>query len=354
MKRIIILNLLFDRLENIDSAELFGIKSSDSAIISSLKKSEGLEKIGIFQSKMNQNKINTELILSKEGDLLLCYKNNLKIPVVVFNYKTGFNKRNEGIIDSSLLQDKTVFIVGLGSGGSVIALDLARAGVTNFIIVEPDIVSISNICRSSYDLFDVGEKKTQALFNKLLRINPCINVQLYSEDLLKMKMSKLKEVIHCSDLIIDATDSPKTNILINGLAYHHKPVLHPSAYDHGRGGEVFFTLPGGITPCFECVYKSILPQMTEVKRGEFDYSTDKSKPFPALGVDVKVIACRTTKLALTILMANQDNSIFEKIINPENNMLFIGNEKFWIFDESFQEVWAKTEINPECSCQTLL
>ena len=74
---------------------------------------------------------------------------------------------------------------------------------------------------------------------------------------------------------------------------------------------------------------------------------------PGLAVDINVVSCRAVKLALAILMSEQDDSMFDKITEPCCNMLFIGNEKYYIFDKPFQEIWAETEINPNCSCQTL-
>lgn len=276
---------------------------------------------------------------------------NIKVEKI--NYSTDFNERNKGLIDPSILQERTVTIIGLGSGGSAVAIALVRSGVTNLILIEFDTVEVSNLCRSVYDLFDVGRKKTEALVEKLLKINPCVNVQVYDEDVMKMDYEKLMGIITASDLIIEATDSAKTKLRINGFARKNTPVLYPAVYDSGTGGDIIFTLPG--FPCWECIVKSILPEMMEQKKSEWDYTNDKPKSMPGLLSDIQVVVARTVKLALALLTGDQEDSMLEKVIEPGCTLLLISNEKgCFASGQAFQEVWQETEINPKCSCQTLM
>jgi molybdopterin/thiamine biosynthesis adenylyltransferase len=273
----------------------------------------------------------------------------------IVNYSTDFGNRIQGIVDSSVLQGKTATVFGIGSGGAMTAEDLIRSGVGNLNIIDFDTVSASNICRSIYDLTDIGEKKTEALYKKLIRINPNANIKIYDEDILMMDSKTLRQIIKTSDIIIEATDNIKTKKYINGLAFNTTIALYPAVYDKGKGGDILFTVPGE-TPCFECVFMSIYEQMKDVKRSEWDYTSDGTKPISMSGLisDIKVVASRSVKLALAFLTGDQDNSFLEKVTEPGCSMLFIGNESgFSIFDKPFQEVWAETEINPECFCQTL-
>jgi len=270
----------------------------------------------------------------------------------IVNYATDFNSRNKGIIDTPALQTRAVLIVGLGSIGSSVAVCLLRSGVTRFHLIELDIVSVGNICRSEYDLLDIGQAKTDALSRKLSHINPSADIHLYNEDVLEMDSEILTEVIESSDLIIDATDSYRTKILINGMAYHTKPVIYSSVYDSGRGGDILFTLPG--LPCYECIFKPIIDDMKALKKGEWDYTSGKAKPMPALLADIQVIVARTVKIALGLLTADTELSFIESITEPGCSMLFVGNERdVHVMEKPFQEAWAETETNQECSCQTL-
>lgn len=310
--------------------------------------------MGVFSS--DESVLHDEpLLLRAVDNKLTCFserENGESLDVEVVNYSTDFQKRNKGIIDESVLQERTVTVIGLGSGGSAIALDLVRCGVTNMILIDFDEVSLSNLCRSVYDLHDVGKNKTDAIYQKLLRVNPCLNLELRKEDVFKMKREELLKVVEKSDLIIDATDSVKTKVLINGLAYSSTPVLYPSVYESGKGGDILFTLPG--FPCYECVFNSIIDEMKNNKKGDWDYTTGQAKPMPALISDIQVVVARSVKLALGILTGDREDSYIEKITETGCSILFISNERGGAgSDKSFDEFWSETKINPECSCQVL-
>ena len=265
-----------------------------------------------------------------------------------------FTARIKGIGSPKKLRTKIFTEIGLGSGGSAIALNMARCGMSKFNLFDFDVVETSNLCRSVYDVGDIGRKKTETIRNKILAINPEAEVKLFDVDVLRMPISDLEKVIDESDLIVEASDDVKTKILINGLACMKVPVLYPAVYDGGSASELLFTIPGK-TPCYQCVMSSIIPQMEQVKRGEVDYSTGRNKPMAALIADIQVIVARTTKLALAMLLANEKRELLEKVTVPDCSILFVGNEKdFFIFSQPFQEVWAQTEINPDCFCRQVL
>ena len=220
----------------------------------------------------------------------------------IINYSTDFGNRIQGVVDPSVLQGRTVTIIGLGSGGAVTAEDLVRSGVGNLNLVDFDTVSASNICRSIYDLTHIGEQKAEALSKKLIRINPDVNINIYDEDVLKMDIKTLRQIIKISDIVIEATDNIKSKKYISGLTINTTIALYPAVYDKGKGGDILFTVPG-VTPCFECVFKSIYEEMKDVKRSEWEYSSDGTKPVSMSGLisDIKVVASRSVKLALAFL-----------------------------------------------------
>jgi len=350
MKAIIFEDVI-KKISSAKESDIYGFKNNETIFICSHDEKSSLKKIGVYSNKPKENEEGLWLTI-KDGKPE-CFIGSENIPCEVINYKTDFQKRNHGIIDPSVLQERTVTIIGLGSGGSAIALDLARAGVEKFILIEHDTVELSNICRSAYDLADIGKKKTDALLEKMLRINPFLKVDVYSNNLFDIEKNTLQKIIDESDLIIDATDSVKTKQLINGIAYHEKPVIYPAVYSEGIGGDILFTIPG-LTPCYECVFSQIIPQMQELRRSEWDYATGTTKPMSSLISDIQVVVARTVKLALAILTADQPNSFIEKITEQDCSILFISNQKGTFFeDDTFSEFWGKTEINPHCSCQTL-
>ena len=348
--KVIILDKIVEELKSKDEAILYGIKAKDKAIITSLDDKQ-LDELGIFSKEDLEVKPGM-IKLAFPDNKLEAFLSNIKVDYEIINYRTDFNKRNHGIVDESVLQDRTVTIIGLGSGGSAIVLDLARCGVERFILVEHDSVEVSNLCRSVYDLADIGSKKLDAILPKLKRINPFIKVEAYPVDIFNIENKTLQAIIAKSDLIIDATDNFKTKLLINGLAYHQKPVIYPAVYSEGVGGDILYTIPD-ITPCYECVFSQIIPEMQELKKGDWDYTTGTSKPMASLIADIEIVVARTVKIALAILTGDQENSFIDKITEPDSSLLFISNQRGVFDDDPFTEFWGKTDINEECWCQTL-
>ncbi len=350
----IILKEVAEKLISLPEAELYGYVLGDTVFISSLEQKEENYLVGGYDND-NSGCEYRFVLLHNNGKFEALYDDGSEVEYIhatVVNYMTDFSSRNHGIIDPSVLQQRTVTIIGAGSGGSFIALALARSGVTNFKIIDFDIVDTANICRASYDVTDIGDYKVDALKEKLLCINPFIKIEAIKENILQMDKAKLEDLIQNSDLIIEATDNVKTKQLINGLAYARVPMLFPAVYDQGKGGDVLKVIPGG--PCYDCVFSSIFPEMKEAKKTEWDYTTGSTKPMSGLIADIHVVCARTVKLALAILTGDQDNSFLHKVTEENCSLLMISNESnCHILDKPFIEIWAETKIDEDCACRSL-
>lgn len=68
--------------------------------------------------------------------------------------------------------DDFVHIVGCGSVGSTVAENLARCGITNFVLWDFDEVETKNLANQMFRLKDVGKQKVDALLDILCEINP--------------------------------------------------------------------------------------------------------------------------------------------------------------------------------------
>lgn len=122
--------------------------------------------------------------------------------------------RNEliwGKETQELLKTKRVTVFGLGGVGGFALESLARAGVEHFTIIDFDSVSKSNINRQIIALHSsVGKKKTEVFKNRLLDINPDIDVKCIDN----FYNCRLDEVIFSSkpDFVIDAIDTLRSKI----------------------------------------------------------------------------------------------------------------------------------------------
>jgi len=108
------------------------------------------------------------------------------------------------------LQNSKVAIFGIGGVGSYVVEGLARAGVGNFILVDNDEVSISNINRQIIATNKtVGMSKVEVAKNRILEINQNANVEIYKE----FFMPETQGIIDNSvDYIIDAIDTVTAKI----------------------------------------------------------------------------------------------------------------------------------------------
>ena len=80
------------------------------------------------------------------------------------------------------INNSKVVVFGLGGVGSYVVEALARAGIGNFILVDNDIISNSNINRQLIALHsNIGMSKVQVCKNRILDINPNAKVEVLEE-----------------------------------------------------------------------------------------------------------------------------------------------------------------------------
>lgn len=91
----------------------------------------------------------------------------------------------------ALFSRARVGIAGLGGLGSHVAVMLARLGVGTLVLADFDIVDETNIHRQQYDLADIGRPKTQALRDRLMRINPYAEYCLFQEKIVPGSVQKI-------------------------------------------------------------------------------------------------------------------------------------------------------------------
>lgn len=108
------------------------------------------------------------------------------------------------------LQKAKVAIFGIGGVGSYVVEGLVRAGVGNFILVDNDEVSISNLNRQMIATTKtIGRSKVEVAKTRILEINPKANVEIYQE----FFMPDSKEILdNTVSYIVDAVDTVTAKI----------------------------------------------------------------------------------------------------------------------------------------------
>tara|TARA_R100001594_G_scaffold143215_1_gene190927 strand:- start:4731 stop:5402 length:672 start_codon:yes stop_codon:yes gene_type:complete len=91
----------------------------------------------------------------------------------------GINIRSSGLVNN--LHEFTYHILGCGAIGSSAASQLVRAGATNFLLYDMDIVATENLGVSQYVEEHIGKPKVTALGNYLLSINKEADIMMFNE-----------------------------------------------------------------------------------------------------------------------------------------------------------------------------
>lgn len=111
------------------------------------------------------------------------------------------------------LTNKKVAIFGLGGVGSYVVETLARSGIQNFVLVDHDKVSLSNINRQIYALHStIGKYKTDVAKERILDINPKCNIETYKTFVLADTINEFN--FEEFDYIVDAIDTISAKILL--------------------------------------------------------------------------------------------------------------------------------------------
>ncbi|MBE7082842.1 MAG: tRNA threonylcarbamoyladenosine dehydratase [Clostridiales bacterium] len=124
--------------------------------------------------------------------------------------------RTKNLIGSekvNLLTSKKVAIFGIGGVGGYVLEGLARAGIQNFVLIDDDVVSKSNINRQIIALEStIGKNKVDVAKARVLDINPKARVQAICqfvtlEYVQNMDFSKI-------DYVVDAIDNITAKIAL--------------------------------------------------------------------------------------------------------------------------------------------
>lgn len=108
-----------------------------------------------------------------------------------------------------------VCVFGLGGVGAAAALDLARAGVGNLVVVDFDTVAESNLNRLAFGYADaVGRPKVEAFAEAAARVNPGVRVE--TAGVIVHGSEAAQAVPAGCDFYLDCIDTlnPKVNLLV--------------------------------------------------------------------------------------------------------------------------------------------
>lgn len=155
-----------------------------------------------------------------------------------------------GLDGQRRLKASRVLLVGVGGLGSPLGMYLAAAGVGHLGIVDVDVVDASNLQRQIiHGTRDIGRPKTASARDRLLDINPHIEVEAYETRLTSQNALGL---FRDYDVIVDGTDNFPARYLVNdACVLLGKPNVYGSIYRFEGQACVFWAGHGA---CYRCLY----------------------------------------------------------------------------------------------------
>ncbi len=155
-----------------------------------------------------------------------------------------------GLEGQKRLKAASVLIIGTGGLGSPVAMYLAAAGVGRLGLVDYDTVDFTNLQRQIiHGTSTLGERKVKSARDRLLDLNPEIQVDVYDEPFTSENAARIAEPYQ---LIIDGTDNFPTRYLVNDLCVlTGKPNVYGSIFRFEGQVSVFWAAHG---PCYRCLF----------------------------------------------------------------------------------------------------
>ena len=109
------------------------------------------------------------------------------------------------------LRAAKVAVAGLGGLGSNIAVMLARSGIGKLLLVDFDVVDVTNLNRQMYFIPQLGKPKTEALTELLVQINPYTE---YETVCIKVTPENVKELFSEYPIVCEAFDAPDQKAML--------------------------------------------------------------------------------------------------------------------------------------------
>lgn len=188
-------------------------------------------------------------------------------PISIQRFDKGYILPRAG--SNSTLSDKKVLLIGCGSVGSHIALELVRAGVMNLTLVDKDLFHIENVYRHALgvsSLYEAVKNKENEEYYSLPKVIglkreieskfPYVIVKCHQDSIEELIVGKMIEPTEY-DLIVIALGNPTIELYLND--YFHNlsncpPVIFTWLEALGIGGHAILTKNNNKAGCLNCLY----------------------------------------------------------------------------------------------------
>lgn len=266
----------------------------------------------------------------KNGGQIAFFFEGKELRVESYGLYQSIFSRNKGILETDRMAEKRAVILGCGSVGSLVAMELARAGVGHFLLADPDIVEYHNICRHQCGLEDVGDLKINALERKLKNINPRIEIRKFEGIVQNLPKTYLDEFCVAGDTVfVGCADNRAADVYTNRISiYYDACFISIGFWERAYAGEIFYHIPGKGMPCYECALGDGGNISARAQANHHVYSnqedTEGLKFEPGISVDINFITTIGIKIIIDMLNGSSEGYI-PRVINDLKQYTVICN-----------------------------
>lgn len=205
------------------------------------------------------------------------------------------------------LKNSTVLVSRVGGLGSVVAYELAAAGIGKLILAHAGNIKPSDLNRQLLMTHDaLGTPRVESARRRLLELNPRLEIEAVAENLHADNANRL---IAKADLVVDCAPLFQERFAMNEAAITHGvPLVECAMYD--LEFQLFTVIPGQ-SACVRCLYPERPPEW----RREFPVFGAVSGAVGCLGAmeAIKVLSGIGAPLASRMLTANLRTMAFRTL-----------------------------------------
>jgi len=241
--------------------------------------------------------------------------NEEQIETCFVDVQPELGTRRAGILETTVLDDRSVLCIGLGTGGAHAAIELAKCGAGRFMLVDRDRLTVGNVVRHPGGISQVGRFKVNVVRDLIHEKNPDAQVSTYPVELTYENHEAIKQLVAQADVVICGTDNRPSKLLINQMCIEAGVVaVYGGAFRRAYGGQILRVRPKQ-SPCHECFVTAMPDEASDVEissasdANDIAYSDQSVAVEPGLSLDVLPIANMLTKLALLELLADKQTSL---------------------------------------------
>ncbi len=139
-----------------------------------------------------------------------------------------WNSRTELLIgkeNTEKISKSKIIIYGIGGVGSYVVEGLVRAGVENIVLVDNDVISLSNLNRQIHaTISNIGKLKVECMKERILSINPKAKVETYVPQNMEIEEELL--INNTINYVVDSVDTVSTKLkLIQRAKEQNVPII---------------------------------------------------------------------------------------------------------------------------------